>query len=365
MTSASSNIASLPPAARREAVDACPICDSSHRTLLFQAREWLFGLEGEFPVVRCQGCTAGYLAERPEAEALAAYYPEEHYYSFHEPAPYDLFRRRDSTARLWYGVKRSVLAGQYGYRHLGGSRRLGLLLPRWGSVHRRATFNLEVLLHRFVPDGVLLEVGCGAGTYLDLMRALGWSRVVGVDLSATAIRNARDVLALEAYRCQLEEANLPPSTFDAVSLSHTLEHLPNPVRTLGEIHRLLKPGGRLAVIVPNFESLGFRVFGQAWFPLDAPRHLVNFTEQSLRAATTKAGFRIEGLRSTPRAAHAIGLFSRSRAAGDPREVHTNDQHPFPLHRRLQAVAFAVREAALVMAGQPAGEELLLVAVKDS
>jgi 2-polyprenyl-3-methyl-5-hydroxy-6-metoxy-1,4-benzoquinol methylase len=85
------------------------------------------------------------------------------------------------------------------------------------------------LLHPYVEGGSLLEVGCGSGRYLDLMRALGWKRVVGVDFSAKAVEQAKDTLGLEVYCGELRDVVLEPESFDAVSLSHTLEHVPDPI----------------------------------------------------------------------------------------------------------------------------------------
>jgi len=346
-----------------ETVATCPVCLSPDREAVLTAREWLFGLPGEFPLVRCAECGLGYLAERPTADALAGYYPDALYYSFRRRVPHDLFRRRDRLAVVWYFLKKSILSGRHDYRHLGGSPTIGRLVPRWTALHRLATFDLDVLLPPFVPGGALLEVGCGAGEHLDLMRALGWSRVVGVDISTTAIQRARETLNLEAYAGRLEDIHFPAGTFHAACLSHTLEHLPDPVGTLSCIHRLLKPGGRLAVVVPNFGSLGFRVFRQCWFQLDAPRHLLDFTKHSLEVTCIRAGFTVETLATTARGAYQIGLFSDSRAKGDPREIHTNDQHPFSLARRLSAFSFSTHEHARVAAGEPVGEELLLSASK--
>jgi hypothetical protein len=69
--------------------------------------------------------------------------------------------------------------------------------------------------------------------------------------------------------------------FDAVSIWHVLEHTQNPSKVLREISRVLKPGGVLALAVPNFGSTQARLFGKNWFHLDLPRHLFHFTEPML------------------------------------------------------------------------------------
>src|SRR6185503_15625723 len=177
--------------------------------------------------------------------------------------------------------------------------------------------------------GSLLEVGCASGMYLDLMRALGWKRVVGIDISQRAIEQARNDLKLEAYCGELKDVCLDEESFDAVSLSHTLEHVSDPVGFLRETYRVMKPGARLAIVVPNVESLSARVFGRDWFHLDAPRHMVNFTRHSLRVTLERAGFRVESLKTNPRMSYQTALFSYSRRAGDDHSIYTDGTHRYP------------------------------------
>src|SRR5205085_1597745 len=213
-----------PVAQQTEIVDRCPACAGKESAASFVARDKLYGLPGEFPVVECTDCGLIYLSERPTPLTLAAYYPAD-YYAYKPPAAHSLFERTGGRAALWYGIKKSVLAHQYGYRHFGGSRFISSVtrLPLLGPLRRQATFALDVLLHPFVEGGSLLEIGCGSGMYLDLMRALGWRRVVGVDISAKAIAQAEQRLALEVYCGQLKDAGFADESFDAASLSHTLE----------------------------------------------------------------------------------------------------------------------------------------------
>jgi SAM-dependent methyltransferase len=357
--------ARAPLSSERERVGCCPVCQDGDPLELFESHDWLYGRPGRFPLVRCNRCGLSYLRERPSPAALAGFYPDESYYAYRKPAAYSLFARRGLLASLWYALKRSVLAQRFDYRHLAPRRMPAapawIPLPSW--LRERLTYELSVLLHPFIPGGSLLEVGCGAGMYLDLMRALGWPRVVGVDFSARAVSQARDVLGLEVYCGELHDQRFPPDSFDAVSLSHTLEHVADPVGLLSEIRRVLKPGGRLAVIVPNGESLASRVFREHCLLIDTPRHLVIFTKRSLALAFGRAGLDLERLTTSASGAYQVALFSDSRRAGDPPAVYTNSEHRFALPRRLKAAALGAWEHALCAVGRPAGEELWAVARK--
>jgi SAM-dependent methyltransferase len=88
----------------------------------------------------------------------------------------------------------------------------------------------------------------------------------------------------------LEAQAFGTDTFDAVTLHHVIEHVPDPARTLNECRRVLKRGGRLVVSTPNAASLGHREFGQDWRGLETPRHLHVFSMNAMHRILRTAGF---------------------------------------------------------------------------
>ena len=345
-----------------ELVKSCPVCESGNHRDLFVACDKLCELPGEFKVARCSECGLVYLKERPDTGSINFYYPADSYYAYKPPASHSLFLRDDSLAAIWYAIKKSILSADYNYKHFGG-KKITSLLARLPLIRNHATFELDALLHPYVESGSLLEVGCASGMYLDLMRALGWKRVVGIDISRRAIEQARNELKLEAYCGELKDVCLDGESFDAVSLSHTLEHVSDPLEFLRETYRVMKPEARLAIVVPNVESLCARAFGQDWFHLDAPRHMVNFTRHSLQVALERAGFRVESLKTNPRTSYQTALFSYGRQAGDDYSIYTDGAHRFPFARRARALLLSLRARVERAAGLPAGEEIVAVARK--
>jgi SAM-dependent methyltransferase len=77
----------------------------------------------------------------------------------------------------------------------------------------------------------------------------------------------------------------------------SLEHVHAPLETLREAHRLLVPGGKLVVAVPNIDSLPFCWFGASWIGLDLPRHLTHFSPWTLSSMLERAGFRVTSVES--------------------------------------------------------------------
>jgi SAM-dependent methyltransferase len=71
---------------------------------------------------------------------------------------------------------------------------------------------------------------------------------------------------------------------------HVLEHLSDPALVLSHVKRVLKPGGRLILEVPNYGSLWSRLLRDDWFPLEYPFHQFHFAPSSLRRILIRAGF---------------------------------------------------------------------------
>jgi SAM-dependent methyltransferase len=305
------------------------------------------------PLVRCGGCSSVYLATAPDPSTP---YPDE-YYAHRPRPPAELFARTDPLARAWYALRRGVLR-RSGYPVGSGATLPAATLGRIPPVRRRAEFSLGPLLHPWEPGGALLEVGCGSGLYLDLMRALGWERVAGVDISREAAMRAREDLGLDVHAGDLHSAGFAPRSFAAASLSHTLEHAEDPVALLAELRRVLRPGGRLAIVVPNAAGLQSRWFGERWAGLDGPRHVVAFTPHGLRSAIQAAGLRLESLSTSAANAYPFALWTLRRVR---RGRHPDPGTTYAAGERAAAPTLAAAERAWAVLDRAAGEEILAVA----
>src|SRR5262249_20475198 len=142
----------------------------------------------------------------------------------------------------------------------------------------KENLDLRVLLLRHRPNGRLLDVGCGDGHALHFMRDMGW-RVEGVDFDPTAVEQAPS-LGLDVRAGTLAAQRYPDASFDAVVVSHLVEHVPVPDDLLRECRRILHVGGQMTVVTPNAVSYGHSVFRERWRGLEPPRHLQIFTPQA-------------------------------------------------------------------------------------
>ncbi|MFO0966015.1 MAG: class I SAM-dependent methyltransferase [Gemmataceae bacterium] len=149
-------------------------------------------------------------------------------------------------------------------------------------------------------QGRLLDFGCGGGSFLIRMRRLGWN-VTGLDFSSAVVDRLRATHGLTVHQGSLPHADLPDESFDVITMWESLEHVHQPLDVLRAAQRLLAKGGKILVSLHNIESVAFRWFGPAWFPLDLPRHLTHFSPSTLRLALHEAGFqpgRVRMLRSS-------------------------------------------------------------------
>jgi predicted SAM-dependent methyltransferase len=121
------------------------------------------------------------------------------------------------------------------------------------------------------------------------MRAARWL-VEGQETDATAAQSGHAVHGVNIHLGALSDLALADNSFDAISLSHVIEHVHEPDSLLAECHRLLKPAGTLVAVTPNVRSYGHHRFGVHWVGLDPPKHLMLFSPTSLARVAVRAGF---------------------------------------------------------------------------
>ena len=124
----------------------------------------------------------------------------------------------------------------------------------------------------------ILDVGCGRGNFLKASKQLGFE-CCGIEIDEFgSLDLGKDIIFLRGH---LEDLPIQEGTFDAVSIWHVLEHTLNPAAAIKKAAQVLRPGGIIAIAVPNFGSFQSYVFGGYWFHLDLPRHVYHFSKDAL------------------------------------------------------------------------------------
>lgn len=232
---------------------ACDLCGRDNCAPVFTVRDYIYGLPGEFSLVRCQHCGLLYLNPRPTRQSIGKYYPDLDYHAFQTP-------------------------------------------PAWKAaiLSRMRTAEAKALLRDAPAEPRVLEIGCATGELLVTLRAMG-AQVSGIETNGAAVQVAREQHKLDVQIGMLDEVRLMPVQYDLVLMKYALEHVHDPQATMHTIGELLKPGGRAVFWVPNARSWDARLFGPYWRGLDAPRHLYIFTPETMQRMAESAGLSIRAI----------------------------------------------------------------------
>jgi len=238
-----------------EMVLACGVCRSDR----------VQKIDSDFNFCRCESCGFVFDSPRPSFAEISAFYSQ--------AGKYDVWLQKElARDMLW-------------------KRRLKKLL-------------------RAGAKGSLLDIGTGYGQFLHHARP-HFAEVSGTEVSESAVALAKEKYGLSLLAGQVEALDLPPQSFDTITLFHVLEHVPDPGKLVSRCHVLLREQGILIVAVPNDvlawtskikklgNKLGLRPFQKFSPKLGISRagasheiHLSHFTPPVLRRLLENCGLQM-------------------------------------------------------------------------
>jgi 2-polyprenyl-3-methyl-5-hydroxy-6-metoxy-1,4-benzoquinol methylase len=226
----------------------CGLCGSDEYETRFQ--------EGPFSVVTCRECGVTFVTPRlKDASLIDEVYNE--------------------------GYWRSQAAKDHGYTDYCADA------PLYLKTYRR---RLSIVKRHFDRPGRVLDVGCAAGYFLDVMRGEGWE-VTGLEPSEAIRSQAVERLGEErVLGGVLGDTELAEGSFDLVTLWDVIEHIPDPRAALREARRLIAPGGKLLVETQNVASPAARILGRRWQHYKHAEHIYHFNRATLTRLLEEAGF---------------------------------------------------------------------------
>ncbi len=170
---------------------------------------------------------------------------------------------------------------------------------------------------RVPPGGTIVDVGCGDGTLLRLLRARYGSRfrLIGWDYPGPHLDGLVSA-GIDVVAAPIETAHVPLGV-DLFILNQVIEHVPYPDRLLTMLAAALAPGGHIAIETPDTDSLDARWFaGRYWGGYHFPRHMVLFNQRNLRTLADRCGLR--AVESAHLASPAFWVQSLHHAASESR-----------------------------------------------
>ena len=150
----------------------------------------------------------------------------------------------------------------------------------------------------------VLDVGCGAGEFVFLLRQRG-IEAAGIEPGEEYAGFSREVLRIPIQTSTVERAEVASGSQDVITMFHMLEHVADPVATLTTVRGWLAPSGRLVLEVPNVNAT-----------VQAPRHrfhyahLYSYSAATLVGLASRAGLRLLDTRTTPDGGNITGTFAR-------------------------------------------------------
>lgn len=222
-------------------MNTCPWCGNPTEKTYLKVKDHFLTQE-EFELFRCDHCGLLFTMPRPAPDVIGKYYQSDEYFSHQE-------NKKGFIPRIYEKVK---------------------------TINLRNKVKLAI---GGLPKGKLLDIGCGVGDFLVQVKAQGWE-VMGIEPSEDAKLIASNKLGFKPLDPS-QYTSLPDQGFDVITLWHVLEHVDDLKTQTNELMRLLKPGGRLVIALPNYQSFDCQYYNEEWAAWDVPRHLNHFSQACL------------------------------------------------------------------------------------
>jgi SAM-dependent methyltransferase len=256
----------------------CPSCSSRNIDPLITIKDHSVSQE-DFVIWQCRECTLRFTQDVPAEDSIGPYYQSADYISHSNTS-------KGLLNRLYQSVRKYTLG-------------------------QKASF----IISKTKPVGRLLDVGAGIGAFAATMMEKGW-QVTGIEPDEGARKQAKTLFGLELYSStKLKE--LPAGSFDAITLWHVLEHIHELHDYLETLKKLLVPGGRIFIAVPNYRSADADIYKTYWAAYDVPRHLYHFSPRSIDILMKKHGMQVEEKRPMWFDSYYISLLSSKYRRGKP------------------------------------------------
>lgn len=215
---------------------------------------------------------------QPSLDTLASYYESEDYIS-HTDAKRNLFEK------MYHWVRSYML-----------SKKMSL-----------------VTNHTKSHENKILDIGCGTGDFLAMAKKYKWD-ITGIEPDEHARRIASEKTGI-TIRSNEWFSEIVDESFDAITMWHVLEHVPNLEAQIQTLKRIVKPNGSIFIAVPNFKSHDADYYKEFWAAYDVPRHLWHFSQKSITSLFAKHNMKVVKILPMKFDAYYVSLLSEKHKTG--------------------------------------------------
>lgn len=250
-------------------MNTCPWCGTPSEKPYLTVEDYFLTHE-QFDLIECEHCHLLFTVPRPTPDKIGAYYQSEEYYSHQEntngfiPKVYEMVKSVNIKNKLHIALKQS-------------------------------------------QDASILDIGCGVGDFLWHAQKRSF-KVTGIEPSDDAKAIAEKRLGFRPLDPS-QSQELPSASFDVITMWHVLEHVDDLKSQISELTRLLRPGGRLVLALPNFKSYDAVYYKDRWAAWDVPRHLNHFCKDSIKAIFSETDLEITEIQRLKWDAYYISFLS--------------------------------------------------------
>lgn len=256
-------------------IEPCPICDGKLQKPFLTCVDFTVS-KNNFEIVECSNCGFAFTNPRPEESELWKYYESEEYISHSNT-------KKGIVSRLYQRVRKHTLR-----------KKLGLI-----------NSNSAI--------GVILDIGCGTGEFLNTAKLAGWD-TFGIEPNPNARKQCIENYKLDV-RDEKELDKFSSKKFDVITMWHVLEHVPHLNERVERLKELLKPDGVLIIAVPNRNSHDAKYYGANWAAYDVPRHLWHFRAQDVRTLMGKFDFEVKQILPMKFDSYYVSMLSEKNKTG--------------------------------------------------
>lgn len=244
----------------------CKICGNEKQNKTHAAKEMMFGYRDVFLYFQCAECDCLQIEHIPKN--MDKYYSD-NYYSY-QASPYkNKFKKLLAVLRNKYAL--------FGVGVIG--KLLYIMAP---DKRLRSLSSLSI-----TRDTSILDVGCGAGRLLHVLKEVGIKNLLGVDPF-----NEKDIQYENGLKIQKKEIHEITSKWNVIMFHHSFEHIPNPTETLATVVNLLTFNGHCIIRIPIVPCYAWEHYGVNWVQLDAPRHFFIHSVKSMNIMAAKVGLEV-------------------------------------------------------------------------